>query len=159
MDAKVTWDRELQFIGVADSGYQVRLDSRSSPETGVGPVELTLMALAGCTAMDVISILRKKRQQVVAFQVQAHADRAHTYPKVITSAVLDYVVEGRAIDEEALLRAIELSIKQYCPVHAMLGKAFPIELRYSIYERHENGARQLVRQGIYSPALPGAVGR
>ena len=154
MDAKVTWDKELQFIGVADSGHRVRLDSKSGPETGAGPVELTLMALAGCTAMDVISILQKKRQQVDDFHVQAHADRAHTYPKVITSAVLEYVVAGRAIDEGALLRAIELSVKQYCPVHAMLAKAFPIELRYSIYERHEGGGRQLVRQGVYSPALP-----
>jgi putative redox protein len=154
VDARVTWDRDLQFIGVADSGYPVRMDSKSSSETGAGPVELTLMALAGCTAMDVISILQKKRQQVESFHVQAHADRAHTYPKVITSAVLEYVVVGRGIDEEALLRAIELSVKQYCPVHAMLGKAFPIELRYSIYETREAGEHQLMRQGIYSPALP-----
>jgi putative redox protein len=151
LDARVTWDRELQFVGVADSGYPVRMDSHSTAETGAGPVELTLMALAGCTAMDVISILRKKRQQVEEFHIQAHADRASDYPKVITRAVLEYVVAGRAIEETALLRAIELSVRQYCPVHAMLGKAFPIELRYSILEIRQNGSRERVRQGTYTP--------
>jgi len=151
LDARVTWDRELQFVGVADSGYPVRLDSKSTAETGAGPVELTLMALAGCTAMDVISILRKKRQQVDEFHIDAHADRAGSYPKVITRAVLEYVVAGRAIEEAALRRAIELSVKQYCPVHAMLAKAFPIELRYSIVEINADGSRQRIREGTYTP--------
>jgi putative redox protein len=151
LDAKVTWDRELQFVGVADSGYPVRLDSKSTAETGAGPVELTLMALAGCTAMDVISILRKKRQQVDEFHIDAHADRAGAYPNVITRAVLEYVVAGRAIEEAALRRAIELSVKQYCPVHAMLGKAFPIELKYSILEIEADGSRVRVREGTYTP--------
>ena len=154
MDARVTWDRELQFVGVADSGYAVRMDSRSTAETGVGPVELTLLALAGCTAMDVISILRKKRQHVDEFHIQAHADRAHDYPKVITHAVLEYVVSGRAIEEAALRRAIELSVMQYCPVHAMLGKAFPIELRYTVFEIAADGSRERRLQGSYTPEEP-----
>jgi putative redox protein len=135
---------------VADSGYPVRMDSKSTAETGAGPVELTLMALAGCTAMDVISILRKKRQRVEEFEIQAHADRADDYPQVITSACLEYVVSGRAIEEDALVRAIELSVKQYCPVHAMLGRAFPIELRYSIFEINSDGTRERTRVGTYS---------
>jgi putative redox protein len=151
LDARVTWDRELQFVGVADSGYPVRMDSRSTAETGAGPVELTLLALAGCTAMDVISILRKKRQQVDEFHIQAHADRAADYPKVITHATLEYVVSGRAIEEAALRRAIELSVKQYCPVHAMLGKAFRIELKYSIHEIRPDGSRERIREGTYTP--------
>jgi putative redox protein len=151
LDARVTWDRELQFVGVADSGYPVRMDSKSTAETGAGPVELTLMALAACTAMDVISILRKKRQEVAEFHVQAHADRAVDYPKVITHATLEYVVAGRAIDEAALRRAIELSVKQYCPVHAMLGRAFPIELRYAILEINADGSRERIREGTYRP--------
>jgi len=101
--------------------------------------------------MDVISILRKKRQQVDEFYIDAHADRAGSYPKVITRAVLEYVVAGRAIEEAALRRAIELSVKQYCPVHAMLGKAFPIELRYSILEINADGSRQRIREGTYTP--------
>jgi putative redox protein len=141
----------MQFVGVSDSGFAVRMDSKSSPQTGAGPVELTLMALAGCTAMDVISILHKKRQHVTEFHIQAHADRAADYPTVITSAVLEYVVSGHEIHEASLLRAIDLSVKQYCPVHAMLARAFPIDLRYSIFEGDAVGQRRLVSQGTYRP--------
>jgi putative redox protein len=149
MDAKVTWDRDLRFVGVADSGYAVKLDSKSGPDSGAGPVELTTIALAGCTAMDVISILNKKQKKVVSFEVRVHADRSSDYPKVITQAALEYVVTGHDIDEASVRRAIELSVKQYCPVHAMLSKAFPIELHYSIFEGDENGNPRLVKHGTY----------
>jgi putative redox protein len=122
VDAKVTWEKELTFVGVADGGYPVRMSSPSGPETGVGPVELTLLALAACTAMDVISILSKKQERVSDFHVSVHAERAESYPKVITSAELEYVVCGEDVRESSLLRAIELSVKQYCPVHAMLSR-------------------------------------
>lgn len=146
MDANVTWQKGLEFVGVADSGFPVKMSSSSGPDSGAGPVELTAMALAGCTAMDVISILQKKQEQVDAFHVHVHAERSSTYPKVITGAVLEYVVTGRKIRESSLRRAIELSVKQYCPVHAMLAKAFPIDLHYSIYETME-GTADPVRRG------------
>ena len=147
MDAKVTWDKDLRFIGVADSGFPVRMSSSSGPDAGAGPVELTLMALAACTAMDVISILLKKQEDVAEFHVQAHAERASSYPKVISGAALEYVVTGKAIREASLRRAIELSVEQYCPVHAMLSKAFPIELRYLILESAEVGPPVVVTRG------------
>ena len=150
MDAKVTWDRDLRFVGVADSGYAVKLDSTSGPDSGAGPVELTAIALAGCTAMDVISILNKKQETVTDFEVRVHADRSGDYPKVITQAVLEYVVTGHDIDEASVRRAIELSVKQYCPVHAMLSKAFPIELSYSIFEGDGKGNPRLIKQGAYN---------
>jgi putative redox protein len=149
MQAEVTWEKDLIFTGMADSGYPVKLDSESSPETGVGPVELVAMALAGCTAMDVISILTKKKEQVSTFNVKVKAERATDYPKVISHASLEYVVVGRNIKEESVLRAIELSITKYCPVHAMLEKAFPIELNYSIYEDRGQDNQSLVKQGTY----------
>jgi putative redox protein len=147
VDAKVTWDKDLRFVGLADSGFPVRMSSPSGPEVGVGPVELTLMALAACTAMDVISILVKKQEDVSEFHVQAHAERATSYPTVITGAILEYVVTGKAIREASLRRAIELSVEQYCPVHAMLSKAFPIELRYSIWESAGSGPPVVVKHG------------
>lgn len=147
MEAKVTWDRDLVFTAVADSGYAVKMDSKSSPETGVGPVELTAMALAGCTAMDVISILTKKQKIIASFEVRVHAERAADYPKVITRAELEYVIAGHDIDQASVLRAIELSVKQYCPVHAMLAKAFPIDLKYSILETAVEGEPKLVHRG------------
>jgi putative redox protein len=155
MQAKVTWDKDLMFTGVADSGYAVRMDSKSGPETGVGPIELVAISLAGCTAMDVISILTKKQQQVRSFHVQVHARRATDYPKVITSAELEYVISGHEVDVAAVVRAIDLSVKHYCPVHAMLAKAFPISLRYSVLESDGMGAETVVKRGEYRP-LPGS---
>ena len=149
MEVTVSWEKDLIFRGVADSGFPVNMDSKSSPETGVGPVELVAIALAGCTGMDVISILVKKRQDVTGFTIKVHADRANDYPKVITRAALEYVLIGHALDEQAVLIAIDRSIQKYCPVHAMLEKAFPIDLRYSIYEDKQGGQRELLKQGTY----------
>ena len=151
MDAKVSWQKDLEFVGVADSGFPVKLDSHSSPQTGAGPVEMVAMALAGCTAMDVISILVKKQQDITNFDVKVHAERAADHPKVITKAALEYVVVGHGIDEVAVLRAIDLSMKKYCAVHAMLEKAFPIDAAYSIYEAEGKGKQRLVKQSIYQP--------
>ncbi len=149
MDATITWDRDLRFLGVADSGYVVPMDSQAGPDTGVGPVEMTAIALGGCTAMDVVSILKKKQKQLSAFEVRVHADRSSDYPKVISKATLEYVVFGHDIDEASVRRAIELSVKQYCPVHAMLSKAFPIQLNYSIYEGTSKESSRLAKQGTY----------
>jgi putative redox protein len=149
MDAKVSWEKELQFVGTANSGFEVRMDSHPSPETGASPVEMVAMALAGCTAMDVISILGKQKQEVTAFEVKVHAERSTDYPKVITSAILEYVVIGRGVQEAALRTAIDKSIQKYCPVHAMLKKAFPIDTRYSIFEVGTEGKPTLVLEGVY----------
>ncbi len=150
MNAKVSWVKDLQVTGVSTSGFIVPMDSRAGPETGASPVEMVAIALAGCTAMDVISILNKQRQKVTSFDVLVHAERATEYPKVITSAVLEYVVVGHAVEETAVLTAIDRSIQKYCPVHAMLKKAFPIEVRYSIYEDSAEGQVGLVKQGAYA---------
>ncbi len=149
MEAKVTWQKELAFLGTSDSGYPVKLNNPSGPESGTSPVQMVAIALAGCTAMDVISILTKKRQDVTHFEVQVHAERAADHPKVITQAQLEYVVSGHALEEAAVLRAIELSLSKYCSVHAMLSKVFPIEVRYSIYEDEGNGQARLVKQAPF----------
>lgn len=147
MEAKVTWESDLSFVGVADSGFPIKMSSPSGPEAGAGPVELTAMALAACTAMDVISILMKKHERVTEFHVLVHAERATSYPKVISSAELEYVVTGHEVKEASLRRAIELSVKQYCPVYAMLSKAFPIELRYTIVEGERGRDGRVSKRG------------
>jgi putative redox protein len=154
MEAKVTWKGKLAFEGVADSGKTIMLDSASDPagRLGPGPMELVTMSLAGCTAMDVISILEKKKQAVTNFEVKVHAERAEDYPKVYTRAEIEYQVTGRALDEASVLRAIELSIQKYCPVHAMLSQAFPISQRYVIFEDEGNGERHVVAEGNYIEA-------
>ena len=137
MQASVTWDHGLSFTGSADSGFSVPLGAHSAvggEEDGFRPLELMLVSLAGCTAMDVISILSKKRQDVTGFNVQVNADRAEEHPRVFTAITVVYTVRGRAIDPAAVARAIELSETRYCPAQAMLGKSVPIRHTYQIEE-------------------------
>lgn len=154
MEAKVTWHGRLTFTGSADSGFKVPLGSDPAvggDNDGVRPMEMLTIGLAGCTAMDVISILTKKRQDVTQFEVQVHAERAAEHPKVFTGAVIEYFVTGRNVEEEAVVRAIELSAVRYCPAQAMFSKLFPIELKYHIFEDQGDGQHSLVKSGVYMP--------
>jgi putative redox protein len=153
MDAKVLWHQGLTFTGTADSGFQLSLGA--DPEVGgandgLRPMELMALSLAGCTAMDVISILRKKRQEVSAFEVRVRAQRATVHPKVFTSAVIEYEVTGRGIQEAALLRSIELSAQAYCPAQAMLTQIMPLKLEYQIFEGDSRESRELVTRGEWT---------
>ncbi len=155
MDAKVTWKDRLSFTGSAETGFTLPLGAEpeaGGDDDGFRPIQLMAISLAGCTAMDVISIMRKKQQDVTAFEVQVHADRAGEHPKVITHATINYVIAGHHLDEKALIRSIELSATRYCPAQAMLSKVFPIDLVYEIYE-DQDGDRKLVKQGTYVPVI------
>ena len=137
MKANVDWKGRLTFTGRADSGFEVPLGSYpevGGDDDGFRPMELIAVGLAGCTAMDVISILKKKRQEVLDFQVEVIAERADEHPKVFTEAVIEYHLAGKDISEAAVTRAMELSAESYCPAQSMLSKVFPIRLRYIIYE-------------------------
>ncbi len=130
MDAKVMWKNDLNFSATADSGFMIDMDSDVSAggtDKGLRPMELMLIGLAGCTAMDVISILKKKQQHVKAFNVRAHADRSVEHPKVFTQINIEYIVKGIDIDKVAVERAVELSETKYCPGIAMLRKAAHID--------------------------------
>jgi putative redox protein len=147
MDAKVTLLEGMSFTGTANSGFEIRLGADPAvggADDGFRPLELMAISLAGCTAMDVISILRKKQQQVTAFEVRVHADRAAEHPKVFTHVTIIYDVRGRGIDEAAVQRAIQLSAQKYCPAQAMLSKVVPTDLKYQIYEDQGNGDFKLV---------------
>lgn len=95
-------------------------------------MELLMISLAGCSAMDVISILRKKRQNVTGFEIRVHGDRSNDHPKVFTDFDLEYIVRGIDVDPAAVERAIQLSTEIYCSVHAMLEKAAHIRTSYTI---------------------------
>jgi putative redox protein len=140
MKASVIWDHGLSFTGTADSGFTVNLGTDPSfggDDDGLRPMELMLIALAGCTAMDVISLLRKKRQVVTAFQVKVQAQRAADHPKVFTDVTLHYIVRGFHVDAAAVARAIELSENAYCPAQAMLAPTVPIHHSYEVVEEAE----------------------
>ncbi|HEX5692010.1 MAG TPA: OsmC family protein, partial [Roseiflexaceae bacterium] len=87
---------------------------------GITPMELVLLGLASCSAMDVLAILRKKRQLVEGLEVRAHGVRQSEHPTVFTTINLEYVVHGGAVEPQAVTRAIDLSRERYCPVWAML---------------------------------------
>ncbi len=138
MDASVVWKKGLSFTGTAAaSGFSLPLGADpkvGGDNDGFRPSELILVGLAGCTGMDVISILEKKRQKVTAFEVRAHGERAPEDPKRFTSFVVEYVVTGKGIDTDAVERAVELSETKYCTVMATLRAAGPIERKILIQE-------------------------
>jgi len=135
MDVKLDWKEDLQFTGFNELGSTVALEGIRKDgirSAGFKPLELFLVGLAGCTAMDVISILEKKRQIVTEFNVNVHADRADEHPKIFTDIVVEYVFSGKDLDPEAIKRAIELSENKYCPAMAMLRKNSPIRTKITI---------------------------
>jgi len=137
MDAKVTWKGRMSFEGSADSGFTLPLGTDPAvggDNDGFRPMELLAIGLAGCTAMDVVSILQKKRQNVTGFEVRIDTERAQEHPKVFTHVKVEYVIDGHQVDPAAVERAIELSLTKYCPAQAMLAKAVKIEHTYLINE-------------------------
>jgi len=123
--ARVKWVENLKFIGLAPSGHSIAMDG--PPESGgentaIRPGEMTLVALGGCTAIDVVSMLKKMRVEYDSFEVVVDAEEADDYPKVWTKLHLKYVFKGKNIDESKVKKAIELSQEKYCSVSAMLKK-------------------------------------
>ncbi len=132
--AKVVWEGQgLAFKATGGSGFTLRMDNPSGPG-GASPMELVAMASAGCTASDVIDILRKKHQEVTGFEVNVVAARASEPPMLYTEIDIEYVVRGREIDPKAVERSIELSLTKYCSVNLMLGHTAKINSHYRIEE-------------------------
>jgi putative redox protein len=150
MKATVRWQENMIFVGMLDSGFPVELDADSyfgGTNNGVRPREMVALGLAGRTALEVLSILQKKRQNITGFEVKVDAPRSPEHPQVFTGAVIHYIVTGKNVTKTAVLRAIELSFTKYCTVQKMLDGAFPIELRYEIYEDAADGTPRLTSQG------------
>jgi len=138
-EAKVTWvGPGLRLVGEASSGPAIVLDhvlpGEEGRESGPRPLELLLIGLAGCSAMDVVSILQKKRQPFTGLQIKVTAERADEHPRVYTHIHLEYVVTGQGVEPQAVERAIELSQTKYCPASAMLSKAVEITTSYQIVQ-------------------------
>ena len=130
MNASATWSEGLSFTGTAGSGFSVPMGTNveyGGADDGFRPLELMLVSLAGCTGMDVISILKKKRQDVTGFQVNVSAVRSDDHPRVFTSITVEYRFQGHNLDAAAVERAVELSETKYCGARAMLVQAAPID--------------------------------
>jgi putative redox protein len=133
MEATVTWVEDRRFVGSASSGHGIVVDG-SSVKQGSSPMELLLIGVAGCTAVDVLSILEKKRQAVSHLAVLARAERADSPPRVFMAIELEYHVRGHNVSPKAVEDAIRLSKAKYCSASIMLGKTAEITTRYEIEE-------------------------
>jgi len=136
MDATLTWKHNgLLLEGTADdTNSTVALASGlDDGQPGFRPMELMGIGLGGCTAMDVLSILNKKRQDVRDFKVVVHTQSAEQHPHVWTTVHIEYIVTGKDIDPAAVERAMQLSSERYCPAQNMIDKAVDIELSYTIH--------------------------
>jgi putative redox protein len=127
----------MAFEGTAPSGHTIMMDT--DPESGghdegADPKSLLLLALASCTGMDVISIMRKKRQDVTSYRINVFATEAVEHPKIYTYILVEHVIAGHDIDPKAMARSLELSITKYCPVHALLSRVTRVEHVYRILD-------------------------
>ena len=124
MEATVSWTDHDRFVGSASSRHAMVMDA-GAEKTASSPLELVLLALCGCTASDVVGILRKKREAFTALEVSAKSERAEGYPAVFTSIHLTYRVRG-PVAQKAIEDAVRLSKDKYCSVSAMLAKTAQI---------------------------------
>jgi putative redox protein len=143
----------------SDSGFPLRFDTRSSDEggTGASPTESLLGALAACTAMDVASILRKKRQRFRSYRIEVTGERREEHPRVYTAITVEHQLVG-SMTAEAVRRSVELSATSYCPVSAMLSASVRIEHRYRI-KREGEGQAEAALVVVTGPDAGRAAGR
>jgi putative redox protein len=140
MTARAILETGMRFEAESGSGHHVTLDAAEhggGENLGFRPMELLLVGLAGCTGMDVISILRKKREQVTGYEVHVRGVRAEEHPMVFVEITVEHVITGHHIQPEAVARAVALSEGLYCGAGAMLGKVAHLTHSYRIVEAAE----------------------
>ena len=131
----LNWKGNFRFEGKTEKGLSVNFDAPAKyggEETAPSPMETVLASLAGCTGFDVVSIMKKKRQNISDFNVETEAERREEPPEVFTKIHIKYIVKGKNISKEALEKAIQLSYDKYCSVGAMLKKTAEITTSYEI---------------------------
>lgn len=136
-EAKVTYIEGLQFVGVATSGHAIVMDGGievGGKNTGSRPMELLLMGIGGCSGMDIVSILKKKKQEVRGLEINVKGQKAENHPKKFTDINIEFIVRGRNLAEDAVKKAVELSMEKYCSVKATLEGSAKITCNYRIVE-------------------------
>lgn len=134
---RVRWTEGMQFVAESGSGHAFVVDAAEDSggrDTGVRPLELIALGLAGCTGVDVAFILRKMRKTFAGIEVEVEGERAETYPRVFTRLEVVYRVRGVDVRERDLRKAIRLSETQYCSVSAMLRHSARIESRFELID-------------------------
>ena len=142
MAYRVEWKNDMLFEGTTPNGHKVLMDTikeHGGNDSAAAPMQLVLIALGGCTGMDVIAILRKMKDLPKSFYMEIDSERAPEHPKVFTAATLIYRLEGPDLPENQVKQAIDLSLSKYCGVVNTLKKAMPVSYCYEI-----NGNRSAV---------------
>jgi putative redox protein len=130
----VEWNGDFNFTGKNTSGGSVQIGTKNSQsQCGVSPMDLLLLGLAGCTGIDVVSILKKKKHTLSDFQIRVKGKRAEEPPRVYTDITVEYHFWGEGIDVRSVEHAIQLSEDKYCSASAMLGAVAKINTEYSIH--------------------------
>lgn len=133
MKAQVKWLGEELFMGTSESGHTMVLDANSG-SLAPSPMEGVLISLGGCSSVDVVSILKKTKQEFSSVDVQLTAERADTAPRVFTKINLHFVVTGNNVSEKHLERAVSLSAEKYCSVALMLDKTVEITHSHEVVQ-------------------------
>ena len=134
MKAVVQFVSDDLFLGISPSGHALPLDTNSQRSSAASPVELLLLALGACTATDVASILKKKRQRVTSYVIEITGQRRDDYPRRFTAMNVHHIFTGKAISAKAVAHAIELSETKYCTVAATLRPQVEIQSSFEIIE-------------------------
>ncbi|MCF6190717.1 MAG: OsmC family protein [Cocleimonas sp.] len=135
MKTRVKWLDNMSFVGESGSGHSIVMDG--PPEfggrnLGVRPMEMLLLGLGGCASFDVVSMLKKSKQDLIDCEVEITAERADTEPKVFTKIHLHFIISGNNLSDKRVARAIELSAEKYCSASIMLGKTARVTHDYKI---------------------------
>ncbi|CAA6803438.1 MAG: OsmC/Ohr family protein [uncultured Thiotrichaceae bacterium] len=137
MKARVKWLDNMSFVGESGSGHSVVMDGppeAGGRDLGIRPMEMLLLGMGGCASFDVVSILKKTRQDVTDCEAQLSAERAETEPKVFTTINMHFVVKGNDLSESKVEKAVALSAEKYCSASIMLGKTAKITHSLEIIE-------------------------
>jgi len=137
MTVRATLETGMRFDVKTGSGHHVILDAaehNGGQDSGPQPMEMLLVALASCAGMDIITILRKKRQEITGYELRVHGMRAEEHPKVFLDITVEHIFTGHNIRPEAVERAIELTEERYCGTSATLGKTATIKNTFRIIE-------------------------
>ena len=141
MKARVKWVEQASFLGETESNHAVLMDgppTAGGRNLGPRPMEMLLIGTGGCTAFDVVSILKKSRQAISDCYVELTAERAETEPKVFTKIHMHFVVKGKDIKQEAVEKAIKLSAEKYCSASIMLGHTAAITHDFEVIQESQN---------------------
>ena len=132
--ALVQYSGDDYFVAVPPTGHAIPLDINSERSNASGPLELLLVALGGCTGADVITILKKKREQVTDYRVEVRGERREEHPRSFRKMEVRHIIRGRGISADSVAKAIELSVNKYCSVAATLRPTVEIVSSFEIHD-------------------------